>query len=561
MRIRINRLLYSAVTLLAWVSVDVSSWSFRSERYAGATSVENRSSRVDALQLRLKEGESLFQQGIHVVSVGVGDECGIQLEDWKNQSLDEDVIFVDRNEFITPRFGLYTPVGQALNFFLSQPGNMDDVHHASLPRVYLAIYLALYKQDLLEADDLSSANLCYLGTLPSRLGLNHMPIFWEDSMLEELQCSIMKHAVGSRRNEWQQEFKLIQKAMRAVSLPASFLELTLDSWFWARSIITSRGFTDSNDQPCLCPYVDMMNHITNSQSEASTQVLQCQWYIDNDGYHLRLPEMDDCEKENMMDSAKLEISYGSHSNAHFLMNYGFSLADDDDEEEASTCRLPLMLPNSMNEAATESLWEADGLGDCHIMPRNVMVGIGSAGPMESVLSLCRVASAEKEELSGMKRAFEKRDEHTTQSEDGLVPQLGATLCRTPFSISNEIRALQMLQNATQAALGRYSTTMEQDTDMLHSGHREGMMLPRLSFLRAFVGRIFPYVAKAVSSDLQWENAVRIRRAEKKILNHYFSLASIGLSFLEISKGEEGSFEAYKGMLEATLNDRNALIVT
>ncbi len=137
MRIRINRILYSAVTLLTWVSVDVSSWSFRSERNTGATSMENRSSRADALQLRLKEGECLFQPGIHVVSVGVGDECGIQLEDWKNQPLDDDVIFVDRNEFITPRFGLHTPVGQALNFFLSQPGNSDDVHHASLPRVYL----------------------------------------------------------------------------------------------------------------------------------------------------------------------------------------------------------------------------------------------------------------------------------------------------------------------------------------------------------------------------------------------------------------------------------------
>jgi Rubisco LSMT substrate-binding len=561
MRIRINRIYYSAVTLFTWVSVDVLSWSFRSEGNTGSTSVENRSSRADALQRRLKEGESLFQPGIDVVSVGVGDECGIQLEDWKSQSLDEDVIFIDRSEFITPQFGFYTPVGQALDFYLSQPGNSEDFHHASLPRVYLAIYLALYKQDLLGADDLSSEMSCYLGTLPSRSGLNHMPIFWEDSMLEELQCSLMKQAVGSRRNEWQQEFRLIQIAMRAVSLPASFLELTLDSWFWARSIITSRGFTDSNDQPCLCPYVDMMNHITNSHSEGSTQVLQCQWYIDNDGYHLRLPDLDISEKTKMMDSVKLEISYGSHSNAHFLMNYGFSLADDDEEEEASTCTLPLVLPISVSEEATESLWEADGLGDCHTMPRNVMVGIGSAGPMESVLSLCRVASAEKQELSGMKNEFVKRDEHTTQSEDGLVPQLGATLCRTPFSISNEIRALHMLQDATQAALGRYSTTMEQDTDLLHSGHRKGMVLPRLRFFRAFMGRLFPPFVKEGRSNLQWENAVRIRRAEKKILNHYFLLASIGLSFLEMSKGEEGSFDAYKGMLEASLNDRNALLIT
>jgi hypothetical protein len=557
MIIKVKRIFCSTVTVLAWVSLDVFSWSFRSKTHA-STLVESRSSRAEALQQRLKQGNSLFQPGVHVVSVG-GDECGIQLEDWKSQSLEDDVIFVDRREFLTPQFGLDTPVGQALNFYLSRPGNLDDFHHASLPRVYLAIYLALHKQGLLEADGMSSSNARYLETLPSLSGLHHMPIFWEDSMLQELQCSVMKQAVGFRQNEWKQEFRLIQKAMREVDLPSRFQELKLDSWFWARSIITSRGFTDSDDQPCLCPYVDMMNHITNSQSEGSTQVLQCQWYIDQDGYHLRLPELDDEDRRCMMDCAKLEISYGSHSNAHFLMNYGFALADIVDEEEASTCTLPVMLPNSVHEEATESLWEADGLGDCHTMPRNVMVGIGSAGPMESVLSLCRVASAEEQELSRMKQDFVKRDEHTTQCDDGLVPQLGATLCRTPFSIPNEIRALHMLKDATQAALGRYSTTMDEDTDMLQSGRRETPAMPRPNILQALLGRLLPRLRKQGGSNLQWTNAVRIRRQEKKILNHYFLLASIGLSFLEMSKGEEGSFETYKGMLDASLNDRNPLL--
>jgi hypothetical protein len=218
-----------------------------------------------------------------------------------------------------------------------------------------------------------------------------------------------------------------------------------------------------------------------------------------------------------------------------------------------------MLPNSVHEEATESLWEADGLGDCHTMPRNVMVGIGSAGPMESVLSLCRVASAEEQELSRMKQDFVKRDEHTTQCDDGLVPQLGATLCRTPFSIPNEIRALHMLKDATQAALGRYSTTMDEDTDMLQSGRRETPAMPRPNILQALLGRLLPRLRKQGGSNLQWTNAVRIRRQEKKILNHYFLLASIGLSFLEMSKGEEGSFETYKGMLDASLNDRNPLL--
>ena len=239
--------------------------------------------------------------------------------------------------------------------------------------------------------------------------------------------------------------------------------------------------------------------------------------------------------------------------------------------------LPVRLPNSVQDDETMSLWEADGLGDCHSIARNVTIGIGNAGPMESVLSLFRVASAQQGELSTMKANFMEREERTDQCEDGLVPQLGATVCRMPFSVPNEIRALHLLQEATRAALGRYLTTFEQDSDMLLSSRRTWEILNRrmkpspVSLLQSI------WRTKSLSSrrkkkrdatpddddsESQWRHAVTVRREEKKILRHYFQLASIGLNFLEYySSDSDGEcdnaeyFETYKGMLEASLQDQ------
>ena len=555
-------LLSCPATVFSWSSSSVGSKTTK-----GA--IAARHDRVDrALSLleQLKEGKSFFHPGISLVSEG-GDECGIQLQPNPTglQLETDDVIFVDREEFLTPQSGLETPVGQVLQWYLSQPGHSLDAHPEKQPHIYLAIYLVAYKEGLLRRlpDD---AGTHYLETLPSISSLRHLPVFWDDSMLEELQCSNLKQGVRSRRDEWKQEFLLVRSAVDAAGLPETFRSFTLETWYWARSIITSRGFTDyeNKNYPCLCPYVDMMNHVTGQQAEGNSEVVRCTWDIDSKGYHLRLPSgravSDTGEKP------RLEISYGSHSNAHFLMNYGFSIPNDQEQAEEDVAILPIVLPDSVHEQETESLWEADGQGDCHLIARNVTVGIGDAGPMESVLSMCRVASAQYLELSHMKEDFAQQGLRTDESEDGLVPQLGATLCRVPFSVANEIRALKMLQSVTKAALSQYPTTMQEDTNMLSTGRRGSQqttctpVLSRIRGLWNFLrqSRNPNNTSENIPAQWQWLNAVTVRREEKKIIQHYFVLASIRLNILEEADADE-QFELYKGMLDASLHDREPLL--
>mmetsp|Transcript_27315 Transcript_27315/g.79182 ORF Transcript_27315/g.79182 Transcript_27315/m.79182 type:complete len:571 (+) Transcript_27315:2-1714(+) len=564
----VGRSLYVAVLLLLVVLGRVRSWSLQLAKPRSQPVSTDRVHQAESLIETLKEGKSYFHPQVRVVSVD-GDECGIQFQSSSppaELANNEDVIFVDRAEFVTPQKGIETPLGQALQVYLSQPRNTIYAFTEKLPHMYLALFLAQYKQGLWQSTD-RSATMDYLETLPSLSALQHLPLFWDQTMLEELQCSVLKSAVRSRREEWKQEFVVIHNAIKTMGLPNQFRSLTLETWYWARSIVSSRAFTDlgNNNLPCLCPYVDMMNHVTNSQLQDSDNVVKCTWDIDGTGYHLRLPQLDDNHVYNSS-SLRLEISYGCHSNAHFLMNYGFCIQDDQEQSLEELATLPVILPDSNHEEETESLWEADGLGNCHQIARNVTLGIGDVGPMESVLSLCRVASAHARELSGMKENFVRQGQRTLDAD--LIPQLGATVCRTPFSVDNEIRALQMLQIVTQAALGRYATTLDEDNAMLLDDHHNLPQTMRRSpwkMIQSLWNSLFSLAPESGRQEeslqrmAQWRNAVTLRREEKKILNHYFLLASMGLEFLQYCTNDE-HFETYKGMLDASLHDPEPLVM-
>jgi hypothetical protein len=471
----------------------------------------SRAQSARSLVKHLKQGRSRIAKDVSVVALG-HNECGIQLK--KGASSAKEVVYVDRQEFLTSKRGLETTVGRTVQRYFARHEDIHETHGDFLPSIYIAIYLCLHQEGKLPRDQFS----LYMETLPSPEALQHLPLFWSQDMLQELQCSVVKEAVDTRRREWEEEYTVVREALTEANLSEDEFPARLDLWYWARSICTSRGFTDqSADEVCLVPYVDMMNHI--GDDEDVNDVIKCSWKIDSSGYHLMLPEE---EKNAPPDSStRLEISYGTHSNADLLINYGFSLLDEDGHRLGyEKAMISLRLPESVNGAGAEALWEADGMGDSHDVSRNVTVFIGGIGPMQSVLSLCRVASTKEEDLSTMREAFLKRGETTPQTEDGLVPQMGATLCRSPFSINNEIRAMQMFQRSTRDGLQRYATTLAQD-DLLLS-----------------------------RSDIshQLRNALTLRRGEKQILQHFNALAALALQFLE----RTDDFETYKIMLEVSL---------
>jgi hypothetical protein len=301
----------------------------------------------------------------------------------------------------------------------------------------------------------------------------------------------------------------------------------------------------------------MMNHISSAQAKLRRgDVVKCNWTIDSSGFRLVLPLDDAASEQQQVDSSsshsetakQVEISYGTHSNSNFLINYGFSIVDDfhqmvDDQAILSLTLEETPSASSATGAATtttiESLWEADGMGDCRDIQRNVTVAIGDPGPMQSLLSLCRVASSEGSELSNMRDVFVQVGETTTQTDDGLVPQLGATICRSPFSVANEIRAMERLQSVAVDGLGGYDTTLAEDDDLLHKG---------LNWKWRWFGK-----KRNVN---RMHNALIVRRGEKQVMQHFYNLATIALRVLRMGNAD---FDEYKGMLEATLENEEPML--
>ena len=555
--------------------------------------------------------KSKLNKRLSVVSL-TKNECGVKFQTSSSSSLskedrieeeveEEEIAWINRKEFITPECGKQTTIGKALTEYLRKNEDVQKEYNDILPSVYVAIFLCLNhvsgtndKQTMNDAAFRETAQKFteYMDTLPSTEELQHLPVYWNLENLEELQGSPLYHGIKERRSDWFDEYNLVLNATKtfAIEEKRSLLQFDFDTWCWSRSIITSRGFTDrcsssatttktagSSSSLCLVPFADMMNHC-NSESFDSDEILRCSWEIRNDGFHLNMPttspgssKRDDDENANQK-SKEVEISYGTNSNSALLLNYGFALLDD---SHAQTCLESAVVPMKLLQPTTTELsssysttkdiemiadmWERDGLGSPYDISRNITLSISNPGAAETLLSMCRVACCQDcHELRQMQQEFVKRGETATQQTtafDGLVPQMAATLCRLPFSIDNEIRAMKRFLQLILDQLSGYKTSIVEDDALL----------------------VDTKVAR--TNSLRLRNAIIVRRSEKRVLAHFCALAQLSLTYLyneyyknkdtqddDSNINEEQSdktsgvdFDMYKGLLDATLANQVPLI--
>ena len=449
-------------------------------------------------------------------------EFGIQYHRPKNTSGQEiELAWIDRKEFITPEGGEATVVGQALKAYLLG-AHTDLMKPITLRSMNLAIFLCVTKNQPGGVFDE------YMQTLPSISALQHLPIFWSEASLRELQGSRIREVVLERKHEWEEELKIVHAAMDHQS---STFDCDIGTWCWARSIITSRAFSDGPASLCLVPYVDMLNHCgaAGEAGLSNAGVIKGEWLIEEGGFRLTLSrDATVTTAGNDPDTcSKVEIAYGTLSNAECLVNYGFAILDDVNQTPHDTCLVSLNLNQSVSTAQQQQLWEQDGVN--HTISRNVSLSIGNPGPVESLLSLCRVACCQQMvELHDMTALFVERGARTSQTDDGLVPQMAATLSRIPFSVANELQAMSMVRQLTLHQLSMYKTTLSQDNLWLQ--RRRGL-----------------WNRPALDNNIR--NAVIVRRGEKRVLQHFCNIASICVAFLS---QPSVNFDEYKDLLEGTL---------
>ena len=107
-----------------------------------------------------------------------------------------------------------------------------------------------------------------------------------------------------------------------------------------------------------------------------------------------------------------------------------------------------------------------------------------------------------------------------------------------------------LQSVTFDALKMYDTSLSYDDSVLSPRYEK----PKNSWWTFFNG--FVKFRRNTSDENNIRNAIITRRGEKQVLQHYFNLACMCLSYLT---SEEVDFEGYKNMLHDQLSSEEVLL--
>ena len=157
----------------------------------------------------------------------------------------------------------------------------------------------------------------YFDLLPK--DYSNFPIFYTHDELEYLCGSPFLNLVINKKIDMQMDYnKLCEKI-------ENFSQFSFDKFCKARCIISSRvfGITIHNVKTdALVPFADLLNH---------RRPRQTQWFYDDDKDSFIVQAIENIDKGN-----EIFDSYGKKTNARFLLNYGFSIENNETSEYSLT---------------------------------------------------------------------------------------------------------------------------------------------------------------------------------------------------------------------------------
>jgi len=516
-----------------------------------------------------------------------------------------ELAFVSSSEFITSSYGRKTSLGKALSKYLKQQPELLEKYKPVLNGMYIGIYLVCIVDGLIDPTQ-NVRMTSYLPTLPTLMDMKqHMPIFWSCEELNELQNSRVRNAIERRQRKWKEEYDLLLNVFSslrsssssdddddddAVATTISHRFVSLETYIWARSIVLSRTFASPSYGPCLVPFIDMLNHnaddYDNERSFATTTkkttsiTICCDYHIDRNGFSLTVPlwlqqeqmrtpssNIDRVQVQEEM-AYSLEISYGRMSNGELLLSYGFTILNDHSQDMKEIGFLTLDLEHNNDVDLTiQQVWDNgmswddnddgsdvascnDGVSNSRVL----ILRVGGDDGIDSTLclfSICRFVSSslgnDKTLLLDILQGFlDVQLQNRKNISTSLVPEDdnidAGTFARQPISIANEIGAMKYLQRAICNELAAYPTSLWEDEDLLlFSSHQDGHDSPSTN---------------AQSENLR--NAIIVRRGEKRVLHHFYNVASWAIKVLS---DDDVTLEDYKQLLDEQLNKEEVMYLT
>ena len=148
---------------------------------------------------------------------------------------------------------------------------------------------------------------------------SNFPIFYTNEELEYLCGSPFLNLIINKKIDMQMDYnKLCEKI-------TNFSQFSFDKFCKARCIVSSRvfGITMHNVKTdALVPFADLLNH---------RRPRQTQWFYDDDKDAFIVQAIENIDK-----GSEIFDSYGKKTNARFLLNYGFSIENNETSEYTLT---------------------------------------------------------------------------------------------------------------------------------------------------------------------------------------------------------------------------------
>jgi len=367
---------------------------------------------------------------------------------------DEVVLEVPLSHIMTSEVARASDIGQKIT---ASGVDLNSTH------TFLACYL------LQERDNPTSFWKPYIDILPK--AFSNLPIFFNQDELSYLKGSFSLGKIADRHAELKEEYDNICNAV------PEFSKWKLDDFIWARSVVITRIFglvINNGKTDGLVPMADMLNHKRPRETS---------WTYEDAKGAFTITAL-----RSMNRGEQIFDSYGRKCNSRFFVNYGFSLENNEaDNQAVMWFTLPPADPHYQTKVRL--LGGPNRSGVASGSPKRCQVPIDyNEDVTKECFSFLRFVHAKDSELMILS-AVEKFDVKKIE----------------PLSLRNELEVIADLSIAASNSLSQFDCDEEQDTRLLAD--------PKLT--------------------TNIRNAILMRRGEKQVLAYYRDLDGVIRQLVEL----------------------------
>jgi histone-lysine N-methyltransferase SETD3 len=300
----------------------------------------------------------------------------------------------------------------------------------------------------------------YFDFLP--VNYNNFPIFYGDREFNYLKGTQFLELIKKKKREMKEDYDLL------INVIPGYAKYDFNLFKKMREVISSRVFgvtIKGKKNDIIAPYADMLNH---------KRPRQTQWNFDDDSNCFIIKGVTNVKK-----GQEVFDSYGIKCNSRFLLNYGFTVENNEDNE----FKIVLML----NENSPLFKEKMEYLGNKNYSKKfSLVINNNSDSKIIPFFSFMRFIFYNKSNF---------KDVDTSK----------------PISIQNEIILFTKLKELMKNYLSKYPTNLEDDIEYLNKNKKK--------------------------MDFNEYNCYIIRIGEKKILNYYLNMANDILKLLNTNKSD------------------------